>query len=144
MNLRALLLVPAIVVLSGCAIHQTVKPMEAFAGKEVCLIENPKVKPGFLDAYRRTLMTKGYAVKQLAKDAAPDTCPITSMYSANWRWDMAMYMSYAEITVFKYGVPSGKATYDATRGGGNMNKFIEADKKITELVDSLFPHTAGS
>lgn len=132
------------VALSGCAINQHVKPMDRFASREVCIIENPKVKPGFLDAYKRTLTTKGYSVRQLVKDASPSTCPITSIYVANWRWDLAMYMSYAEITVFKHGEPSGKAIYDATRGGGNMGKFIDADKKITELVDTLFPNTAGS
>ena len=44
----------------------------------------------------------------------------------------------------KDGKPVGEAKYDSTRGGGNMGKFIDADKKITELVNQLFPGGAGA
>lgn len=129
--------------LSGCAIHQTVKPVERFEEKQICIVENPAVRPGFLAAYRRVLTQKGYLVKQLSAAASLIECPITSTFTANWRWDLAMYMSYAEITVYNNGKPTGKANYDATRGGGNMGKFIDADKKISELVNQLFPGGAG-
>jgi uncharacterized secreted protein with C-terminal beta-propeller domain len=129
----------ALLSLGGCAIQQTVKPIDRFESKVVCIVENPDVRPGFLETYKRTLSNKGYVVKQLAPNSSLIECPITSTYIARWRWDLAMYMSYADITVYNNAKPSGKATYDATRGGGNMNKFIEADKKITELVNQLFP-----
>jgi hypothetical protein len=130
--------------LNGCAIHQTVKPIEKLEDKQVCIVETPSVKAGVLEAYKRALTAKGYVVKQLPQSASLVECPITSTYTANWRWDLALYMVYAEITVYNNGKPVGKATYDATRGGGNMNKFIDADKKISELVNQLFPGGAGS
>jgi hypothetical protein len=34
--------------------------------------------------------------------------------------------------------------HDATHGGGNPNKFIDADKKIAELINQLFPGGAGT
>ncbi|HEX7890517.1 MAG TPA: Sbal_3080 family lipoprotein [Ramlibacter sp.] len=130
-------------VLGGCAIHQTVKPVARLEGRQVCIIENPAVRAGFIDAYKRSLAVKGYTVRQLPPSAAITECPTTSTYSANWRWDMAMYMSHAEIKVFSNGQPVGQALYDSTRGGANMNKFIEADRKIDELVNQLFPGGAG-
>jgi hypothetical protein len=133
-----------VALLGGCAIHQSVKPVDSFAYKEVCIIENSAVRTGFIDAYKRVLTEKGYAVRQLPASSSLIECPITSTYTANWHWDLAMYMSYADITVYNNGKPVGKATYDATRGGGNMNKFIDADKKISELVNQLFPGGAGS
>lgn len=134
----------ALLSLSGCAIHQTVKPVERFDSNTVCLVQNDTVRATFLDAYERALSNRGYAIKRLESGASLIACPVTSTYTASWRWDLAMYMSYAEIVVYQNGKPAGKATYDATRGGGNMGKFIGAEKKITELVDQLFPRVAGS
>lgn len=130
--------------LGGCAIHQTVQPLAAPGVTQVCIVENPSVRPGFLEAYKRTLSSKGYQVKQLASGASLVECPVTSTYVAKWTWDLALYMSYADITVYNKGAPSGKATYNAGRAGLNTSKFIDADKKITELVDQLFPRLSGS
>jgi hypothetical protein len=132
------------VALTGCGIHQTVQPIAMAGNKQVCIVENPAVKGTFLEVYTRTLGTKGYTVRQLAKGSSLVECPVTSTYTANWRWDLAMYMTYADITVYDKGAPAGKAVYDATRAGLNTGKFINADKKVTELVDQLFPALSGS
>jgi hypothetical protein len=129
---------------SGCAIHQKVTPTERFAGREVCIIENPAVKGGFLAAYRNVLTQKGYEVRVLPPTAALNECQIISTYSANWRWDLAMYMAYAEIKVYNQTKPSGEVIYDALKGSANMGKFISAEKKIAELVNQLFVGGAGS
>ena len=125
--------------LAGCAIHQTVRPVEAIADRQICVIENPAVRAGFVEAYKRSLTGKGYEVRQLPANSPITGCGITSTYSANWRWDLAMYMAYAEIRVFSDGKQVGDAKYDSMGGGANMNKFIDADRKIQELVDQLFP-----
>ena len=140
----ALLACSALIALTGCAIHQTVKPVERFTDKEVCIIENPAVGAGFVDAYKRALLGKGYLVRQLPPSASIVECNITSTYTATWRWDLALYMTYAEIKVYSGGKPLGEAKYDSQRGGANMSKFIDADKKIIELVSQLFPGGAGS
>jgi hypothetical protein len=72
-----------------------------------------------------------------------NTCPVTSTYTANWRWDLAMYMAYANIKVYSNGEQSGEAVYDALRGGANMSKFVQGETKIAELVNQLFPGTTA-
>lgn len=139
---KALLLLSASFIVSGCAIHQTVSPVERFEGRQVCIVRNPAVRETFLDAYKAALVAKGYDVQVLEPKASLIACPITSTYTANWRWDMALYMAYAELKVYNNAKPSGEAKYDALRGGGNMGKFISAEKKIKELVDQLFPGNA--
>jgi hypothetical protein len=129
----------AVSTLGGCAIHQTVQPVDRFEGKEVCVVENPAVKHDFLPVLKRALADRGYNVRQLAPNASLIECPLTATYTANWRWDMALYMEYADITVYHNAKPTGKATYDARRGSGNMSKFIDAKQKITELAQQLFP-----
>jgi len=128
---------------SGCAIQQTVKPVERFADKTVCIVDNPAVREGFLVSYKQALEAKGYVAQKIASDASIIQCPITSTYTANWHWDLAMYMWYANIKVYNNGKPIGEVIYDAKRAGLNTAKFINADTKIKELVDQLFPATAG-
>lgn len=136
--------ITVVLVSTGCAIHQTVKPVDRFDDKQVCIIENSAVKGGFVDAYQRTLIAKGYTVRLLPASASLIECAITSTYVGNWRWDLALYLAYAEIKVYANGKPIGEAKYDSLRGGANMNKFIDAEKKIVELVNQLFPGGAGS
>lgn len=143
MSIRAWLATGA-AVLSGCAIHQNVRPVERLEAKQVCIVENSAVRAGFYESYKRALVAKGYEVRQLPADASLIECRITSTYTANWRWDLALYLAFVEIKVYDNGKPVGEAKYDSTHGGGNMNKFIDADKKINELVNQLFPGGAGT
>lgn len=128
--------------LVGCAIQQHVRPVDAIGDRQICVVENPAVRASFLEAFKRSLTSKGYDVRQLPASSPITACGVTSTYTANWRWDLAMYMAYAEIRVFSDGKPVGEAKYDSMGGGANMNKFIDADRKVQELVDQLFPSGA--
>ena len=125
--------------LLGCAIHQRVEPVPRLESREICIVNNPNVREGFLAAYQGALTAKGLQTKLLDQSAPPDACPLTSTYTANWRWDLAFYMAFADITVFSNGKKVGRAVYDSLGGGGNLSKFINAEEKIKELVDLLFP-----
>ena len=46
-------------------------------------------------------------------------------------------MSYAEIRVYRDGVLDGEAVCDATSGSGRLDKWIDAEPKIRELVEEL-------
>jgi hypothetical protein len=129
------------VLLVGCSIKQNVKRVTAaqLTSKDICVRENAAVRAGFLEAYRRALQDKGFTVRVLEPSAGITACPLLSTYTANWRWDFTMYMAYAEMTVYRDGDEIGKAVYDTISGGLNMNKFINADEKVYELVEQLFP-----
>jgi hypothetical protein len=131
------------IALVGCAIKQNVRPVERLEGKEVCIVENLAVKQaGFLATYQRVLTEKGYVVRVMPAASAVTVCPVTSTYTANWRWDLALYLAYADITVYSNGQQSGQAIYDSLRGGFNLGKFVHGETKIVELVNQLFPGTA--
>jgi hypothetical protein len=129
------------VLLVGCSIKQNVKRVTAaqLTSKDICVRENAAVRAGFLEAYRRALQDKGFTVRVLEPSAGITACPLLSTYTGNWRWDFTMYMAYAEMTVYRDGDEIGKAVYDTISGGLNMNKFINADEKVYELVEQLFP-----
>ena len=125
--------------LSACAIKQDVRRAAALTERGICVVHNASVRKGFEEALHKGLRSQGYEVKSIPGDAPITACPVTVTYSANWRWDLAMYMAYAEIRVFHAGREEGRAIYDSTRGGGNMGKFIDAEKKIEELTRELVP-----
>ena len=141
--MRHRVIVPLLVGLAlvACSIKQNVKAVTPadLATREICVRENKTVREGFLEAYRQALESKGFSVRVLDPDAGIRACPLLTTYTANWRWDLALYMAYAELTVFRDGNEIGKATYDALMGGGRMDKFIKADEKVRELVNQLFP-----
>ena len=139
---RAIWLLLVVVVLAACSITQNVKPVTpaALGTREICVRENKSVRESFLEAYKQALESKGLSVRVLDPGAGISACPLLTTYSANWRWDLAMYMAYAEMTVYRDGNEVGKATYDALMGGGRVDKkFIKADEKVRELVNQLFP-----
>ena len=124
--------------LTGCSIKQEVRSAKNLQSKEVCIVKNEKVRESFLESYTNALEKKNYNVKVMDLHAARE-CKVKSTYTANWLWDLALYMAYTKITVYKDNDIAGEAVYDSLAGGGNMSKFINADNKIHELVSELYP-----
>ncbi|WP_010322057.1 Sbal_3080 family lipoprotein [Marinobacterium stanieri] len=124
-------------VVTGCSIQQNVDTAHIEKGTTLCVIENMDVRLGFLSAFKTALQTKGVQYRLVNAAAIPANCQWTASYTARWSWDLALYMSYAEIQIHKDGTLQGKALYDSTRGGANMGKFIDAETKVNELVEAL-------
>ena len=122
--------------LSSCAINQTVEPADIATDAVVCIVENPDVREGFLAELKKVLDEKHINYRVVDKQESLN-CEWTATYLGRWNWDLALYMSYAEIKIYKNGQLDGEAIYDASRGGANLGKFIDAETKIRELVDSL-------
>jgi len=134
-----LIAVASVSMLAACAIKQQVQAVSGLASDEICVIKSADVRAGFEEVLARSIRAQGYKVKSLPSGSSITECPATVTYRANWRWDLALYMAFAEIRVFKAGQDSGSAVYDSTAGGGNMNKFIDAEKKVAELTAALIP-----
>ncbi len=127
----------AALLVAGCTISQTVDPVEVRPA-EVCIVRNETVHmEGFHDELVRQIEARGIAVRSFDGVPAED-CRSRVSYTANWRWDMAMYLSYAQINVIEDGRPVGSAVYDATQGGANMGKFGPTAEKLAPLVAQLF------
>ena len=136
-------LIIAFMALSACSIRQTVEPVASSERASVSVIKNPDVRDSFLQAYTDALQRKGLQPRVVAKGDNLTSCDFASTYRANWSWDLALYMSYAEIKVYKGHQVIGKVEYDSTHGGGRLDKFINAERKIGELVDELFLSPGG-
>lgn len=135
----------AALLVSGCSIKQTVTPVSLSPAIEpvICMIPAEGLRPGFQASYERLLREKGFQIRQLATNSNPASCPLSTTYIGRWSWDFTIYMSYADIRVFQNGVQVGQAEYDSRSGSMTFSKFINADAKIGELTNQLFPNGAA-
>ena len=129
---------------TACSIKQRVDPVQFGHSDEICIQKNPDVRQGFLAEVEKVLTEKQIKYRVLEQLDAAQQCEWTATYTANWAWDLALYMVYAEIKVFHQGRLDGEAIYDARRGGANMNKFIDAESKIRELIEELIKQKQAS
>ena len=128
----------AATLLAGCAITQTVKPVAATGINTLCVKNNTAVMMGEFNKELRT-QVEAKGIKTTAFDGdRPAGCKHHMEYTANWRWDMAMYLVFADLRVYEDGLLIGQATYDAHGGGANFSKFGATADKIRPLVDQLF------
>lgn len=136
MNKRLCLFLSILALTTSCAINQSVEPSDVEEDAVICIIEDADVREGFLEELTKVLDEKNVNYRVVDKQTALE-CEWTMTYLGRWTWDLSLYMSYAEIKVFHNGQLDGEAVYDSTQGGFNLNKFIDAEPKIRELVEEL-------
>ncbi len=141
---RLFALAAAVSVITGCSIKQTVIPAQLSAEltPQICMIPAEGLRAGFNSTYKTILKGKGFSIRELSPHTSPSSCPLATTYTGQWGWDFALYMKYADIRVYEHGRQVGHAEYDSRWGGGRLDKFIDAETKITELADQLFPNGA--
>jgi hypothetical protein len=139
--------------LSGCASRQVVTRVAEPRLQEVCVVEHTAVQTATLLAIQDGLRIHGLR-SRVVKGAYANTdsvwqgsvlrgdvagCEALLFYVANWNWDLAYYMRYAQIwmTVGDGSRRIGEATYDASNNIG-PGKFIVARAKLLELMDQMF------
>jgi hypothetical protein len=122
---------------SGCSITQKVQPVPQKISS-ICLERSDDI---FMDDYH------GIIEKNLATLNVPSKsvelkeesgCDHVMRYKANWRWDMAMYLTYANFSVFKGQERIGYAEYNAAGGGFRPDKWGTTESKITPILKELF------
>lgn len=141
---KILVAVSILAMTTACSIKQRVDPVQVSNTDEVCIQKNPDVREGFLAEVEKVLTERQIKYRVINELNASEQCQWTATYTANWAWDLALYMVYAEIKVFHQGRLDGEAIYDARMGGANMNKFIDAEPKIRELVEQLIKQKQAS
>lgn len=131
-----------LVLVSGCSINQHIETTEIPQETSLCIAENSTVRAGFLAEVESVLADNNIEYRVI--DQSAESCEWTLRYTARWTWDLALYMSYAELKVYHNGILDGEAIYDARHGSGRLDKFIDAEPKIRELVEGLIQEDQAS
>lgn len=110
----------------------------------VCIKENPRViVHDFLDVVREGLARHGIRSKVFAGDPSPD-CEVLLTYTALQSWDLALYLSHAEVRLERDGAQIGYAEFHL-RGKGGFSFFkwqgtrTKMDPVLDELLSQLEP-----
>jgi hypothetical protein len=131
------LLVALVVLGTACSIKTRVDPVPAATVPALCVEENDAVwSKQFLPMLRERLAQHGIATT-VYKDRMTADCRYHLEYEAQWNWDLAVYLRYADIRVFDGDTLVGRATYDARSGSGRLDKFGHTDEKLAPLLDAL-------
>lgn len=135
---RMILLVIAVLLLAGCAISENVVPVDSDH-----LIEKIYVRysddvhmEGLNDELVSQFRSLGFNA-ELYKGDTPDRARHTFIFTANWTWDLAMYLTYFHGTLYEDGRMLGEAEYDARSGGANMGKFGSTANKIKPMLTEM-------
>jgi hypothetical protein len=123
---------------TGCAITQNVRPVTASDIAFVCIKRNPEVlMTDFVTELKSQVEAKGMKAR-IYEGEAPADCRHRMEYTANWRWDLAMYLVFADLRMYDKDLLIGQANYDARAGGANLSKFGPTATKLKGLMDELF------
>lgn len=123
-------------ILAGCTSVQ-VEPV-AVRPDLVCIQENPAVwVKDFLPAVRAGFARHGVPTETYAQ--VPRQCPYVLEYTARQTWDMAPYLSVAELTIRDAGGRQvGQADYHLRgKGGLSLMKWQGTAAKLNPVIDQL-------
>ncbi len=151
MKAKILLLSISFLFLGACSAYQEVTQLSSPAPQSVCVVKHEAVKKEVLEVITKefqnhgiqpTVLDGNYEIKHNQwiptwnADQA-QSCDSMGFYFARWNWDLATYMSFANIWMTDTAGSKilAQATYDASTAG--TSKFINAEEKIQELMREM-------
>lgn len=137
--LRTTVLLTLFASLTACSINQIVEPVNSSKKIDtLCIKQNDRVlREDFLPKLESQIRAFGIKTSRYGLEK-PSMCIYSMEYTANWSWDMAMYLVYANMRVYENDQLVGSVEYDARSGSGRMDKFGETSTKINPLIKQLF------
>lgn len=106
--------------------------------KEVCIVRNTQVAVSdMLSVMESGFMRHGISPRIIGNaESFKDVCTYTLDYTAKRSWDIAPYLTFAELKLRKEGKAIAMATYRHS-GGLALNKWASTETKIGPLIDEL-------
>ena len=139
MKYNTVIIVVSLLILSGCAISRHVVPVDSnVIISKVYVLENDKVHMELMDdEIVKQIREIGFDSELYSGDR-PEEAKHYLTFTANWTWDMAMYLTYFRATLYEEGKVLGEVEYDSKMGGANLKKFGKTENKIRPLLEELF------
>ncbi|MBN1404656.1 MAG: hypothetical protein JW942_09355 [Opitutales bacterium] len=136
----SIFLLAALTLFSGCVIVKDVVPMsQKHDVQSVYIVMNQSVlMDGFLAELTEQISDLGIKPTVVATSAQVPSNEYYLTYTANWNWDLAMYLTYFEAKLKINNELIGYAKYDSRMGGASFDKFGPTADKIRPLIRQLF------
>ena len=137
-----LLIIPIVFIslfISGCTSIKVTPLSSSHSIKRVAIKENHRVTvPDFLNVVQNGFEDHGITTI-VYQDHAPTNCQATLTYTALRSWDLASYLSHAELTLRDMeGKRIAQATYHLNgKGGLDLSKWGSVQSKMEPVIDQL-------
>ncbi len=139
MSMKNIAFILSLLAIGGCTSIR-VQPIDRTANlKHVCIKENPKViVSDFLTVLRDGFDRHGIST-EVYTDKAPERCEFILSYTALRSWDLAPYLSHAELRLEnKEGRKIASAEYHLKgKGGFSLMKWQGTKTKMDPVIDEL-------
>ncbi|MCG8591591.1 MAG: Sbal_3080 family lipoprotein [Proteobacteria bacterium] len=126
------------VLLVGCTSIQ-VQPLDrSLSPSLVCIQHNPKVQVAdFVDVLQAGF-ERHRIPTQVFEGDLPASCEFVLTYTALRSWDLATYLSHAELYLDRNGERVASAEYHLRgKGGYSLMKYQGTEQKMTPVIDQL-------
>ena len=136
--MKSLILLSFVFLISGCSISKNITPVDSTAKiQKIYILENDQVHmKGLSSELVSQVKSLGFDSETYRGDR-PANANHYINYTANWAWDLAMYLTYFEATLYENGRVLGKVDYDSKMGGASLSKFGPTAEKIRPLLTEL-------
>lgn len=130
-----------LIIITGCASPKysgTGIPQEILsANPDVLSINDTETRDGYQVAVEKWLSENNLNFVVKPENAQHDPEKITIEYVGYWKWDMALYLSNAEMEAFYKGKSVSKVNFNAPNSL-NANKWGDAETRIGLMMDIMF------
>ena len=133
-------------VFSACTSVTVRRPDSNLVIKHVCIQENPKVwVSDFLPVLKNGFTRHNIATTIYSGTTKPAGCEYSLSYTARQSWDVAPYLSHAELWLEKDGRQIGYAEYHLIgKGGFSLMKWEGTKTKMDPVIDELLQNGSGA
>lgn len=134
-----------VVSLAACT-TVNVKPLAAgHSIRHVCIQDNPKVLVGDFVGVLRDGLTRHGFTSEVVTSNAPASCDAVMTYTARRSWDLAPYMTQADLSLERDGRQIASAEYRLVNNGGlSLNKWAGTQEKLSPVIDQLLKPIEGT
>jgi hypothetical protein len=142
-KLPSLLFLVSLLALVGCGKFDVInEPANGIdQAPIICIIEEPNTREGFRAAIESWLRKEGIQYRVLPVMSDVTECDWALKYYGLWSWDLALFLSDAEITAFHNGKMVGREKLRV--GQWDAHKFEKGEVRIHKMMDMLFSKTSS-
>jgi len=129
-------------VLGGCTAIKVNPVDSSYKISHICIEKNKKViVSDFVTVLEEGIKRHGMT-SEIFSSLMPNYCHYRMSYVATRKWDLAPYLTDADINLYKGNEKIGTANYHLKGGGGlDLSKWAGTRSKIAPVIDKLFANT---
>ena len=124
--------------LSACAGPKFSSTPLQYVDSPIVIIKDNETRAGFLQTMENWLRQNGYEYTVLPDGSRHRHEDLTLEYEGEWSWDLALYLTDAEIKAYNNGQRVAEVSFKVPRITANLGKFGSAEKRINEMMNRLF------